>query len=173
MSVQHEWRTTLPVMWPRPCCTVTDMSWNLAGVGSQQINERTWKRTPLLGEKMHCIDQKGTYSPLQIQQEKCVCVCLCEGCVGALPGSSNVRLFCQNPNHKQLFTWVNFCGHLNFYDSHPFCHLHSSLFLFGLPTSIRPVLTPLTVTPPFPCLLFSSLVLSHISLSSPALDLHP
>lgn len=79
-----------------------------------------------------------------------MCVCVCEGCVGALPGSSNVWLFCQNPNHKQLFTWVNFCGHLNFYDSHPFCHLHSSLFLFGLPTSIRPVLTPLTVTPPFP-----------------------
>lgn len=37
----------LPVTWG-PRCPVTDTEWNLAGVGSQWINERTGKRTPLL-----------------------------------------------------------------------------------------------------------------------------
>lgn len=47
-------------------------------------------------------------------------------------------LFCQNPNHNQLFTQVNFCGHSNIYDSHPF-------FVYSPPSfcsSLWPHLSP-------------------------------
>lgn len=42
---------TLPVTRPRPCMPRCRHRRILAGVGSQQIDERTWKRTPLLGKK--------------------------------------------------------------------------------------------------------------------------
>lgn len=115
----------------------------LASVHSKSM--RGPERGHLCWGKMHCIDQNGTYSPRQIQQQ---------GSVGVRMYESFAKLQIQ-----QRYFAVNFCSQLNIYDSHPLLCLRSSRpsFCSSMPCSLL-----LPVRPPFPHLLF----LSHPPLPS-------
>lgn len=142
---------TLPVTWPRPCCPCYRHGLK---PGWRRFTANRWeglKEDTSAGGKMHCIDQNGTYSPRQIQQQESVGVQ-----VARLQRmyESFAKLQIQHIHFA-----VNFCSQLNIYDSHPLLCLRSSRpsFCSSVPCSLL-----LPVRPPFPHLLF----LSHPPLPS-------
>lgn len=146
-----------------PAVPVTVTVWNLAGVGSQWIDERAWKRTPplwLLGGRegdfeLRRIDQNRTYSLGRTWQHRSHC--------------STVPVLCQTVLF--FFSCVNLSSQWNLYDpssqyaqeisfNSSLCAAHfnftqpirASLFLVSCvyPTTLHPQLASLPCLRPAP-----------------------
>lgn len=151
-AVIREWKVALisDVMLPvtcagdwLPCCR---HRWILAGVSSQQINERTWKRTPLLGGKWTALIRK-TPKVFYRFRESFVCVFI-----------SLMKNQMSNSFKFTLWRLKYSC-------------FSPSFFVYSLTSPIRSLClslpsSPFFISPPLTPLLC-------ISVSSPAPDLHP